>query len=134
MEEFVVPESLFEALDQVDYGYNNTLDNSSYFNTNNIGLDSSFNNSMMDFNDLDFNLSSETMDSFFEMEQVPEETEQGIRPSVIKKSPAMKPVTSLGDILTSCGIEHDFVEDKRSPVASPSSIHSDMELEKNQEL
>jgi len=143
MEEFVVPESLFEALDQVDYG-NNNLDNSSYFN-NNIGLDSSFNNSMMDFNNLDFNLSSETMDSFFEMEQVPEviepkvmvtkKTQQVIRPSVIKKSPAMKPVTNLGDILTSCGIEHDIVEDQeRSSVSSPSSIHSDMELEKNQEL
>merc|ERR1711884_493686 len=144
MEEFVVPESLFEALDQVDYG-NNTLDNSSYFNTNNIGLDSSFNNSMMDFNDLDFNLSSETMNSFLEMEQVPEviepkvlvtkKTQQVIRPSVIKKSPAMKPVNNLGDILTSCGIEHDIVEDQeRSSVSSPSSIHSDMELEKNQEL
>jgi len=143
MEEFVVPESLFEALDQVDYG-NINLDNSSYFN-NNIGLDSSFNNSMMDFNDLDFNLSSETMDSFFEMEQVPEviepkvmvtkKTQQVIRPSVIKKSPAMQPVTNLGDILTSCGIEHDIVEDQeRSSVSSPSSIHSDMELEKNQEL
>lgn len=140
MEEFVVPESLFEALDQVDYGYNNTLDNSSYFNTNNIGLESSFNNSMMDFNELD--LSSETMASFFEMEQVPEVIESKemetkmtpvIRPSVIKKSPAMK--TNLGDILTSCGIEHDLVEDQeRSSMASPSSIHSDMELEKNQEL
>lgn len=142
MEEFVVPESLFEALDQVDYGYNNTLDNSSYFNTNNIGLESSFNNSMMDFNELD--LSSETMASFFEMEQVPEVIEPKemetkmtpvIRPSVIKKSPVMKPVTNLGDILTSCGIEHDLVEDQeRSSLASPSSIHSDMELEKNQEL
>merc|ERR1711931_228160 len=78
------------------------------------------------------------------MEQVPEviepkvmvtkKTQQVIRPSVIKKSPAMKPVNNLGDILTSCGIEHDFVEDQRSPVASPSSIHSDMDLEKNQEL
>jgi hypothetical protein len=145
MEEFVVPESLFEALDQVDYGYNNTIGNSSYFNTNNIGLDSSLNNSMMDFNDLDFNLSSETMDSFFEMEQVPEviepkvmvtkKTQQVRRPSVIKKSPAMQPITNLGDILTSCGIEHDIVEDQeRSSVSSPSSIHSDMELEKNQEL
>merc|ERR1711902_353462 len=38
-------------------------------------------------------------------------------------------------ILTSCGIEHDIVEDQeRSSVSSPSSIHSDMELEKNQEL
>merc|ERR1711971_820977 len=77
---------------------------------------------MMDFNDLDFNLSSETMDSFFEMEQVPEviepkvmgtkKTQQVIRPSVIKKSPAMQPVTNLGDILTSCGIEHDIVLEK----------------------
>merc|ERR1719251_628511 len=100
----------------------------------------------MDFNDLDFNMSSETMDSFFEMEQVPEviepkvmvtkKTQQVIRPSVIKKSPAMQPVTNLGDILTSCGIEYDMVEDdqERSSVSSPSSIHSDMELEKNQEL
>merc|ERR1712137_913490 len=72
------------------------------------------------------------------MEQVPEVIETKvmepkmtpvIRPSVIKKSPAMKPVANLGDILTSCGIEHDLVEDQRSPVASPSSIHSDMELE-----
>merc|ERR1711936_703249 len=95
----------------------------------------------MDFNDLD--LSSETMASFLEMEQVPEVIETKvmetkmtpvIRPSVIKKSPAMKPVHNLGDILTSCGIEHDLVEDQSSPMASPSSIHSDMELEKNQEL
>merc|ERR1719395_55941 len=90
----------------------------------------------MDFNDLE--LSSDTMASFLEMEQVPEVIETKvmepkmnpvIRPSVIKKSPAMKPVNNLGDILTSCGIEHDFVEDQRSPVASPSSIHSDEELE-----
>merc|ERR1719444_697927 len=84
------------------------------------------------------------MASFLEMEQVPEVIESTemetkmtpvIRPSVIKKSPAMKPVTNLGDILTKCGIEHDFVEDQeRSSVSSPSSIHSDMELEKNQEL
>merc|ERR1712027_166306 len=78
------------------------------------------------------------MASFFETEQVPEVIETKvtpvIRPSVIKKSPAIKPVNNLGDILTSCGIEHDLVEDQRSPVASPSSIHSDMELEKNQEL
>merc|ERR1711915_184350 len=42
---------------------------------------------------------------------------------------------SLGDILTSCGIDYDFVgSPEQSPVQSPSSIHSDMELEKNQEL
>merc|ERR1719471_310716 len=96
----------------------------------------------MDFDDLE--LSSDTMASFLEMEQVPEVIETKvmepkvtpvIRPSVIKKSPAMNPVNNLGDILTSCGIEHDMVEDQeRSSVSSPSSIHSDMELEKNQEL
>merc|ERR1711915_340793 len=42
---------------------------------------------------------------------------------------------SLGDILTSCGIDYDLVgSPEQSPVQSPSSIHSDMELEKNQEL
>merc|ERR1712227_880048 len=40
-----------------------------------------------------------------------------------------------GDILTSCGIDYDLVgSPEQSPVQSPSSIHSDMELEKNQEL
>lgn len=142
MEEFVVPESLFEALDQVDYGSINNFDNSSYVNTNTFGMDSSFNNNMMDFNELD--LSSETMASFLEMEQVSEVIEPRlmetkmtpvIRPSVIMKSPIAKPIYNLGDILTSCGIEHDMVEDQeRSSVSSPSSIHSDMELERNQEL
>merc|ERR1711915_762797 len=42
---------------------------------------------------------------------------------------------SLGDILTSCGIDYDLVgSPEQSIVQSPSSIHSDMELEKNQEL
>merc|ERR1711879_328734 len=91
----------------------------------------------MDFNELD--LSSETMASFLEMEQVSEVIEPRlmetkmtpvIRPSVIMKSPIAKPIYNLGDILTSCGIEHDMVEDQeRSSVSSPSSIHSDMELE-----
>merc|ERR1712117_1013953 len=104
-------------------------------------MDSSFNN-MMDFNELD--LSSETMASFLEMEQVSEVIEPRlmetkmtpvIRPSVIMKSPIAKPIYNLGDILTSCGIEHDMVDDReRSSVSSPSSIHGDMELERNQEL
>merc|ERR1712112_778131 len=47
--------------------------------------------------------------------------------------PAPEPTPSLSDILTSCGIEYDLVEsDVASSVASPSSLHSDME--KTQEL
>merc|ERR1719227_72069 len=47
--------------------------------------------------------------------------------------PAPEPTPSLSDILTSCGIEYDLVEsDAASSVASPSSLHSDME--KTQEL
>merc|ERR1711963_1070681 len=53
------------------------------------------------------------------------------RPSVIMKptkKPAPEPTPSLSDILTSCGIEYDLVEsDAASSVASPSSLHSDME-------
>merc|ERR1719336_1394148 len=96
--------------------------------------------------DYSLDLNSETMISFLEMENVQEvETvekkpifkEQVTRPSVIMKP--MKEVTkkepSLGDILTSCGIDYDLVgSPEQSPVQSPSSIHSDMELEKNQEL
>merc|ERR1711963_843392 len=58
------------------------------------------------------------------------------RPFVIMKptkKPAPEPTPSLSDILTSCGIEYDLVEsDAASSVASPSSLHSD--LEKTQEL
>merc|ERR1712198_457142 len=44
-------------------------------------------------------------------------------------------VPNLADILTSCGIEYDLVDSpEHSPVQSPSSIHSDMELKKTQEL
>merc|ERR1712102_168512 len=81
------------------------------------------------------------MSSFMEMEQVQEVdmfpvTKQPVpvlpRPSVIMKptkKPAPEPTTpSLSDILTSCGIEYDLVEsDAASSVASPSSLHSDME-------
>merc|ERR1712112_506255 len=98
--------------------------------------------------DYSLELNSETMISFLEMENVQEvETvekkpvfkEQVSRPSVIMKP--MKEVKkeakvpNLADILTSCGIEYDLVDSpEQSPVQSPSSIHSDMELEKNQEL
>merc|ERR1712240_844041 len=65
--------------------------------------------------------------------------EQVTRPSVIMKPmKEMKKevkVPNLADILTSCGIEYDLVDSpEHSPVQSPSSIHSDMELEKTQEL
>merc|ERR1719334_369347 len=98
--------------------------------------------------DYSLDLNSETMISFLEMENVQEvETvekktvfrEQVTRPSVIMKP--MKDVKkevkvpNLADILTSCGIEYDLVDSpEHSPVQSPSSIHSDMELEKTQEL
>ena len=132
MEEFVVPESLFEALDQVDYDNNSS-------NCSNI---SSADCSIMEY---DLGICSETMASFLEMEQVPEVEAVApapvIRPSVIMK-PVKKaaPTPSLADILTSCGIEYDLVETEPepasspSPVSSPSSIHSDMELEKTQDL
>merc|ERR1719365_111693 len=98
--------------------------------------------------DYSLDLNSETMISFLEMENVQEvETvekkpvfkEQVTRPSVIMKPmKEMKKeakVPNLSDILTSCGIEYDLVDSpEQSPVQSPSSIHSDMELEKNQEL
>merc|ERR1712107_395320 len=93
----------------------------------------------------ELDISSDTMASFMEMEQVQEVDMFPIsnqaapvipRPSVIMKAtkkPAPEPTPSLSDILTSCGIEYDLVEsDAASSVASPSSLHSDME--KTQEL
>merc|ERR1719378_941715 len=87
--------------------------------------------------DYSLDLNSETMISFLEMKTV--FREQVTRPSVIMKP--MKDVKkevkvpNLADILTSCGIEYDLVDSpEHSPVQSPSSIHSDMELEKTQEL
>jgi len=127
MEEFVVPDGLFEALEKIDYDNNN----SSYMDPDMLS-------------DYSLDLNSETMISFLEMENVQEvETvekkpvfkEQVTRPSVIMKP--MKEVKkeakvpNLADILTSCGIEYDLVDSPEpSPVQSPSSIHSDMELEK----
>merc|ERR1712173_450918 len=98
--------------------------------------------------DYSLDLNSETMISFLEMENVQEVEmvekkpvfkEQVTRPSVIMKPmKEMKKeakVPNLADILTSCGIEYDLVDSpEHSPVQSPSSIHSDMELEKTQEL
>merc|ERR1712038_1135867 len=81
--------------------------------------------------DLELDLSSENMASFLELEQeikeIPLYPEPMVRPSVI-----VKPKPSLGDIMTSCGIEYSLPEDCN--VSSPSSIHSDVQLEQNNEL
>merc|ERR550539_2369470 len=90
--------------------------------------------------DFELDLSSENMTSFLELEQEIQEAatslpEHLLRPSVIVKprprpKPAVQP--SLSDIMTSCGIEYDLPEDCN--VSSPSSIHSDIQLDQNQEL
>merc|ERR1711976_768508 len=98
--------------------------------------------------DYSLDLNSETMISFLEMENVQEvetvEKKQVFKEQVTRPSVIMKPmkevkkeakVPNLADILTSCGIEYDLVDSQEhSPVQSPSSIHSDLELEKTQEL
>merc|ERR1719238_1864029 len=90
--------------------------------------------------DFELDLSSENMTSFLELEQEIKEAttslpEHLLRPSVIVKprpKPAVQPSPSLTDIMTSCGIEYDLPEDCN--VNSPSSIHSDIQLDQNQEL
>merc|ERR1719219_2543820 len=95
--------------------------------------------------DFELDLSSENMTSFLELEQEIKEATTTTplplpRPSVIVK-PRPKPASvqqagpspSLADIMTSCGIEYDLPEDG-TDVASPSSIHSDIQLDQNQEL
>merc|ERR1719450_1422158 len=91
----------------------------------------------MDF-DLDLNSENCTMNSFLELEKEIEEVpffpDSVVRPSVIVK-PRPKPATvqpSLTDIMSSCGIEYDLPEDCNA--SSPSSIHSDIQLEQNKEL
>merc|ERR1719251_631893 len=88
--------------------------------------------------DFELDLSSENMTSFLELEQEIKEAttnlpEHLLRPSVIVK-PRAKPAAqpSLTDIMTSCGIEYELPEDCN--VSSPSSIHSDIQLDQNQEL
>merc|ERR1719219_915066 len=69
-----------------------------------------------------------------EIEEVPSFPDSVVRPSVIVK-PRPKPSTvqpSLTDIMSSCGIEYDLPEDCN--VSSPSSIHSDIQLEQNNQL
>merc|ERR1712165_318476 len=90
--------------------------------------------------DFELDLSSENMASFLELEQEIKEAttllpEPLPRPSVIVK-PRPKPAgqqasPSLADIMTSCGIEYELPEDCN--VSSPSSIHSDIQLDQNQE-
>merc|ERR1719433_2345711 len=97
---------------------------------------------MEEFMDFELDLSSENMTSFLELEQEIKEAttttslpESLPRPSVIVKprpKPAVMPSPSIADIMTSCGIEYDLPED--SNVSSPSSIHSDIQLDQNQEL
>merc|ERR1719278_1078152 len=90
--------------------------------------------------DFELDLSSENMTSFLELEQEIKEAttslpEHLLRPSFIVKprpKPAVQPSPSLTDIMTSCGIEYDLPEDCN--VSSPSSIHSDIQLDQNQEL
>jgi len=131
MEDFgdFVPESLFEAIDQLNNGGKSCATNSS------------LNNSMEEFMDFELDLSSENMTSFLELEQeIKEATTTSLpeplpRPSVIVKprpKPAVMPSPSIADIMTSCGIEYDLPEDIN--VSSPSSIHSDIQLDQNKEL
>jgi len=133
------PESLFET-DQHIFGDGPITTNQS--NLTKTSKNGSFNNSFEDFMDFDLDLSSESMSSFLELEQIPEvkpDPQMG-RPSVIMTKPTqtMKAQPILTDIMSNCGIfkdlSEDFCNDSDSDIASPSSIHSDMELEKNQEL
>merc|ERR1711874_624166 len=92
----------------------------------------------MDF-ELDFSSENSTMTSFLELEQeireAPLLSEPLVSPSVIVK-PRHKPTVqpSLSDIMDSCGIEYDLPGDCNANISSPSSIHSDVQLEQNREL
>merc|ERR1719225_1878727 len=87
----------------------------------------------MDF-ELDFSSENSTMTSFLELEQeireAPLLSEPLVRPSVIVK-PRHKPTVqpSLSDIMDSCGIEYDLPGDCNANISSPSSIHSDVQLD-----
>lgn len=149
MELGFAPESLFETNQYVfgdapittNYLANQkTSEQHGAFNA----FDNFVNEAVEDFMDFDLDLSSESMSSFIEMEQIKEVKPDPHmnRPSVIisKKSQTTKAQPILTDILTTCGISNDLpadfytTDDSNSSIASPSSIHSDMELEKNQEL
>jgi len=136
------PESLFET-DQLIFG-----DGPTSTHQNN---DSFTNESGEDFMDFELAFNSDSMASFLELEQIKEvkPAPQITRPSVIITKPKShntpkpqeaKPQPILTDIMTTCGISNEILEDfytlgdLNTSMASPSSIHSDMELEKNQEL
>jgi len=110
-----IPESLFEAIDQLNNEGKSCINTS----VSNVSIDE-----FMDF-DLDLNSENCTMNSFLELEKEIEEVpffpDSVVRPSVIVK-PRPKPATvqpSLTDIMSSCGIEYDLPEDCNA--SSPSS-------------
>jgi len=131
------PESLFET-DQLVFGNGSTTaslptSKNGAFNTNISSFE--------DFMDFDLDLSSESMSSFLELEQIPEvkSEPQVTRPSVIiRKKTVREAQPILSTIMSDCGIFKEFTEDfsdvndNNASVASPSSIHS--EMEQNQEL
>lgn len=131
------PESLFET-DQLVFGDGSTTaslptSKNGAFNTNTSSFE--------DFMDFDLDLSSESMSSFLELEQIPEvkSEPQVTRPSVIiRKKTVREAQPILSTIMSNCGIFKEFTEDisdvndNNASVASPSSIHS--EMEQNQEL
>lgn len=131
------PESLFET-DQHVFGDGSTTaslptSKNGAFNTNTSSFE--------DFMDFDLDLSSESMSSFLELEQIPEvkSEPQVTRPSVIIRKKTVKEAQPiLSTIMSDCGIFKEFTEDfsdvndNNASVASPSSIHS--EMEQNQEL
>jgi len=109
-----VPESLFEAIDQLNNGGKSCPNTTSYVHF----LD--------EFMDYELDLSSEncTMTSFLELEQeikeAPVISEPLIRPSVIvRASASAKPTVqpTLTDIMQTCGIEYDLP--KEYNVSSP---------------
>jgi len=141
------PESLFET-DQYVFGDGPiTTNENNLANTKTSKQHEAFDNfvkgSVEDFMDFELDLSSDSMLSFFEMEQIKEvkPDPQMTRPSVIMSKPrqSMQAQPILTDIMADCGItsnlpEYCVTDDSNFSISSPSSIHSDMELEKNQEL
>jgi len=135
------PESLFET-DQ--YGFGDGPISTNQKTSEQHVVFNSFDFKDGDFMDLELDLNSDSMmSSFFEMEKIKEvkPDPQMTRPSVImsKPRPTTKAQPILTDILNTCGIttelQADFYNsDDSDSIASPSSIHSDLELEKNQEL
>jgi len=131
------PESLFET-DQLVFGDGSTT---ASLQTSKNGAFNTNTSSFEDFMDFDLDLSSESMSSFLELEQIPEvkSEPQVTRPSVIiRKKTVREAQPILSTIMSDCGIFKEFTEDfsdvndNNASVASPSSIHS--EMEQNQEL